>query len=71
MQLHESSRLQLNLAIRQLEHAADEIGAVAFSVNLETLTDEQKALVAYYERVAASLQETLQELRVMASRRKF
>ncbi len=70
MPLPESPHLRLHLAIARLEHAADDIGAVAFSLDQKDLTDEEKALRDYYARVFLNLRETLEELKVMAARRR-
>lgn len=71
MQLHESSRVRLYLAIAQLANAADELAATAFSLDTEDLTDDGKALRDYYARVSTSLHDTLNELKVMAARRRY
>lgn len=67
MEFPESARLQLLLAIAQLDHAADTIGVAACSFSFADMTEDEKTLRDYYLRVSLSLHESAKGLRTIAA----
>ncbi len=64
-------QLRLYLALGQLQHAADYLGEFAFSLDLNDLNTDEKALRDYCAKISMNLQDCLEHLRALATKRTF
>lgn len=70
MESRDPSRMRLNIALGKLSETVDALAEAAFELEHEALTEDDASLRDFCARAYMSLHDSLQELRVLAARRR-
>ncbi len=68
MRTPESSRLRMCVALAQLEQTGEAFAALAFALDQQPLTEDEKRLRDYCARLSMALGDCLEELRSLSAR---
>ena len=71
MESRDTSRMRLYVALGKLDDTANALAEAALQMEVDAETEDDKMLRDFYARAYMNLHDSLQELRVLAARRRL